>query len=92
MWKVSRVEDGNQVVLSLSGRLERAHLNELQKEFASEPAIQDLVLDLTNVRLVDRDAVHFLADCEAAGASLRNCPAYIHQWISAEKAALIRLY
>ena len=87
MWKAKRIEDGDQVVLGLSGRLEGEQLNELEKVFASEGTIHSLILDLKDVRLVDQDAVHFLADCEAAGASLRNCPAYIREWIGAEKAA-----
>jgi len=87
MWRVRRREDGEQVVLSLSGRLEGEQLNELEKMFASEPTIQNLILDLTDVRLVDQDTVRFLANCEAGGAILRNCPAYICEWIGAEKAA-----
>jgi ABC-type transporter Mla MlaB component len=84
MWKVRRVQAQDRIVLSLSGRLEGEQLNELEKVFASEPVFQNLTLDLTGIRLVDRDAVRFLANCEAHGASLRNCPAYIREWISAE--------
>jgi len=87
MWKVNRMEGRGQVVLSLSGRLEGEHLNELEKVFASEGTIQNLILDLTGVRLVDQEVVRFLANWEAGGASLQNCPAYIREWIGAEKAA-----
>jgi len=41
---------------------------------------------LKDVRLVDQDAVTFLAECEASGARLRNCPAYIRNWIGSEEA------
>jgi hypothetical protein len=37
------------------------------------------------VRLVNRDAIKFLADCEAGGTKLRNCPAYVREWIAKEK-------
>lgn len=87
MWKVRRLEDADRIVLRLSGRLECGQLNELEDVFASEAAVQPLILDLTDIRLVDKDAVHFLAEWEASGASLRNCPAYIREWIAAENAA-----
>ena len=84
MWKVRRVEEGKFVVLTLSGRLQGEQLCELQKVFALEAANKKLVLDLQDVRLVDQQVVSLLADCEARGASLRNCPAYIREWIDGE--------
>jgi hypothetical protein len=87
MWKVRRVEDGDRVVLSLSGRLEGPQLSELQKVFALGAEQQNLLLDLKDLRLVDHHTVRFLANCETGGASLRNCPAYIREWISAANAA-----
>ena len=33
----------------------------------------------------NRDAVRFLARCEAAGTTLAHCPAYIREWIEREK-------
>ncbi len=87
MWIIRRVEDGDRVVLSLSGRLEGEQLSELQEVFALEAEQQNLVVDLKDLRLVDQDAVRFLADCETGGASLRNCPAYIREWIGAVQAA-----
>ena len=60
---------------------------ELEDAFGSETDVQSLILDLTDVRLVDQEAVRFLADCEARGAQLRNHPAYIREWIDAEKGS-----
>ena len=87
MWKVRRTEDEDGVVLSLSGRLQRENLNELRRVFVSEAAGHSLILDLKDLRLVDHAVVAFLADYEASGASMRNCPAYIREWIGAEQAA-----
>ncbi len=87
MWKVRRTEDEDGVILSLSGRLQREHLNELRRVFASEAAGHSLILDLKDLRLVDHAVVAFLAYCGASGASMRNCPAYIREWISAEQEA-----
>ena len=83
MWKVRRTEDEDGLVLSLSCRLQRESLNELRPVFASEAAGHSLVLDLKDLRLVDQAVGAFLAYCEASGASMRNCPAYIREWIGA---------
>jgi anti-anti-sigma regulatory factor len=85
MWKIRRVEEQGRIVLRLIGRLESDQLSELEDAFASEIAIQGLVLDLADVRLVDLHAIRLLANCEARGASLRNCPAYIREWIGVDK-------
>jgi len=84
---VRRVQNGDGIILRLIGRLEGDELNELEDVLASEAAIRGLILDLADVRLVDQDAVRFLADCEARGAELQSCPAYIREWIAAEKTS-----
>jgi hypothetical protein len=44
-----------------------------------------LAIDLTEVSLVSREAVEALALAEANGLELKNCPAYIREWVSQEK-------
>jgi hypothetical protein len=39
---------------------------------------------LKEVKLVDRDALRFLACCKANGTQLENCLAYIREWIVRE--------
>jgi hypothetical protein len=46
---------------------------------------RNIILDLREVRLADRDAVRFLRGCEADGIKLENCPAYMREWIDREK-------
>jgi hypothetical protein len=46
-----------------------------------------VALDLTEVKLVDRDAVTLLARTEGNGIELRNCPAYIREWITRERGS-----
>jgi len=86
MWKVRRAEDEGRVVLKLIGRLEGTQLTELDA-FESVAADHGLILDLADVRLVDQDAVRFLADWETRGAQVQNCPPYIREWIDAEKSS-----
>lgn len=45
-----------------------------------------VAIDLKDVLLVDREAVRLLALSELNGAELRNCQAYIREWVTREKA------
>ena len=73
------------IILSLSGRIEQAGLADLEKAMISETRNGNVVLDLSNVRLVDQAAVKFLARFEASGLRLRDCPTYIREWIARER-------
>jgi anti-anti-sigma regulatory factor len=85
MWKVQKVEHGDLVVLLVSGRIEAEHLAELRKVFNAETKNQNFILDMSAVRLIDQDSVEFLSRCEANGVELRNCPAYIREWIERDR-------
>ena len=73
------------VVLTLSGRIESEDFVELQRLLSLEAAGQQVALDLKDVTLIDRDTVKFLTRCEAENIKLENCPAYIREWIVAER-------
>jgi hypothetical protein len=81
MLRIRRSEDSGPVVFILSGRVEEKDVSELQELLQSEAAGLDIALDLGEVRLVDREAVRFLAACEARRIKLKNCPPYIREWI-----------
>ena len=85
MLRVQRSTEGHDMVLALSGRIEVEDLAELQRLVQSEAKDHSFVLDLKDVRLVNREAVIFLSDREADGTKLRNCPAYIREWIGRER-------
>ena len=70
-------------VFMLSGRMEAEHVPELKGLFDRD--YRNIVLDLRDVRLADRDAVRFLRGCEADGMKLENCPAYVREWMNREK-------
>jgi hypothetical protein len=84
MLKVNRVENGD-VVFALSGRIAAENITELKTLFESEPQDHPIILDLENITLVDRDSVKFLERCEMGSIQLRNCPAYIREWIERER-------
>jgi len=79
MLKIVRSTEPDAVVYTLTGRIEVAHAAELEDAFAAETLA--IVVDLFDVRLVDRDAVPCLTRWRGAGIALRNCPAYIREWI-----------
>jgi hypothetical protein len=85
MLKIERATDGDLVTFTLSGQIEEEQVAELGALFDPGAEGYKLVLDLHEVRLVDREAVRFLAQCEAQGARLVRCPAYIREWITRER-------
>jgi len=60
-------------------------LPELKSLIASERNISRIVLDLKDVTLVDREVVHFLGQCETDKIKLKNCPAYVRDWIDGNR-------
>jgi anti-anti-sigma regulatory factor len=82
--RIRRSTNGK-IVFTLSGRIEVEDVAELQRLLALELADRNLALDLADVILVDRDAVKFLAHCQADSIELENCPPYIREWIQREK-------
>jgi hypothetical protein len=70
-------------VFALSGRMEAEHVVELKELFDSD--YRNIILDLRELRLADRDAVKFLRSCERNGMNLENCPAYVREWMDREK-------
>ena len=60
MFRIQRSANGRLIVFSLSGRIKAIHMNELRTLLDSEADDRNLVLDLKEVKLVDRDVVGFL--------------------------------
>ena len=84
MLKIQKSAKAEVVTFTLSGRIKAEELADLQRLFDAEGQDHRIVLNLKELKLVDRDAVKFLACCESNGAQLENCPAYIREWIVRE--------
>jgi len=82
--RIDRVSDDNRVVLLVSGRITGEHVAMLRGVLEQESG--RVAIDLKNVLLVDREAVKLLALGEANGTELRNCPPYIREWVTRERA------
>jgi anti-anti-sigma regulatory factor len=88
--KITRAGNG-EAVIKLSGRLNAENLGELETLVSEEANVRRrIVLDLKDLILVDQDAVSFLKRCEADNITLKNCPAYIREWITRERKTRAR--
>ena len=85
MIRIETAESSKLVTFVLSGRMQKEDLQALQV-LLKEHKEQTVVLDLKGVKLVDRDAVEFLAGFETARCELVNCAPYIREWIRREQA------
>lgn len=81
MFRINRGKNGN-IVFRVSGRMDSERVGELKTLLSAEAEGRRIVLDLNDLILVNEDSVRFLADCEASGIELKNCPAYIRKWIT----------
>jgi ABC-type transporter Mla MlaB component len=85
--RIETSERRDLVTLALSGRIQAEDLLELKR--VMESYSKQLVLDLTGVKLVDRDVVTFLADFETDNGRITNCPSYIREWIRRERGPTV---
>ena len=86
MLRIDRSSNGD-THLAVSGEMHSENLADLTTLIKSEPAGRRIILDLRDLTLVDRDSVQFLARCEADSIKLKNCPAYVREWIRRERNA-----
>jgi hypothetical protein len=73
-----------EVVFTLSGQMDDEPIAELETLISSEANGSRIVLDLKDVTLVNESAITFLIRCEANSITLKNCPAYVREWINAQ--------
>ena len=81
-YRIDRLSIEQEVVLRISGRIAGGDLVVLRTALDDSRVV---AIELADVDLVDRAAVEFLALTEANGIALRNCPAYIREWITREQ-------
>ena len=84
MLRIHRSENG-EVVFTLSGQMDEEATAELETVISSESNRRPLVLDLKDLTLVNENAITFFGRCEANGITLKNCPAYVREWINAQR-------
>lgn len=79
--RIDRVVIGSGVlVLHICGQIMGKDVDLLRSVLDQERNV--VAIDLRHVLLVDREAVKLLALSESNGAEVRNCPAYIREWVT----------
>ena len=84
--RIDAIPDEESRILVLTGRVGSPEVQQLKARFAETG--DPVALDLRQLRLVDLDAVRFLASAERRGVELRNVPKYVRKWIRVEKSLL----
>jgi hypothetical protein len=81
------------VVFMISGLQDTDGVNELRQVVDAEPSGVVLVLDLTDLVLADRDAVHVLREYEVSGHVVASQPSCVRQDVDGgqERLALEQL-
>ena len=85
MLRITRTANG-EVVFKLSGRIETENIAELKALLSAETNGRHVLLDLSDLTLVDEGVVCFLRHSEAEGIELKNCPAYVREGMKQEKS------
>ena len=70
------------LLLCVSGRLASEDLEVVRAALDRRHVV---AIELSEVELVDRDAVKLLEKAESEGIELKSCPAYIREWITNER-------
>ena len=80
--RIDRRSTEQGLVLRVSGRIAA---EDLEIVCTALDARRVVAIDLAEVELVSRDAVKLLAQAEDDGIELRDCPAYVREWITKER-------
>ena len=84
MLRIKKKANGD-VVFTLSGRIDKEHIVELETLIAAEGKLRRITIDLKDMTLLGQDGINFLAQCEAADIVLVNCAPYIREWITRQR-------
>ena len=84
-FRIETAARGRLRIFILSGHIETQAMAELKRLFELQTDCRDIVVDLRDVSMVDREVMRFFMRCEADGVTLVNCTAYIREWMKREK-------
>ena len=73
------------MVFKVSGQLTTENVSEMEALITAEGKGKRIVLDCTDLRSVDGEAVKFLEKWEADSIKLKNCGLYIRERIKRER-------
>ena len=85
MLRITKTTNGG-VVLKVSGQLNSQNVAEIGTLIEAEKKQSRIVLDLTDLRSVDGEAIKSLENWEADSIELKGCTGYIREWIRRQRA------
>lgn len=80
-YRIQKSVNKDTVTFAVSGQLGIEGIAELKKLINECPESKSLVLDLKDIRSVDRSSILSLTGFKLAGVRLVNCPHYVRDWI-----------
>jgi hypothetical protein len=86
-FRIDQVLTNEGLVLHVSGRIAAEDVQVVRVSLDERRVV---AIELADVELVTRDAVNLLAQAEVSGIALRNCPAYVREWITKERESSSR--
>jgi anti-anti-sigma regulatory factor len=82
-----QIDPAGVVTLTLAGKCSGGSLGELRRAIEKARRMQkQIIIDMSEVTLVDRPSLQFLAAQVRDDVKLINCPEYIEPWIERESA------
>jgi hypothetical protein len=84
-FRIETAARGRLSIFILSGHIETQAMAELERLFELHTDCRDIVVDLRDVSMVDREVMRFLIRCESDGVTLENCTPYIREWMKREQ-------
>ena len=84
MLRIEKDSDGCVSRLRLTGRIQSDHIACIRSEM--NDGCTRMILDLSEVNLVDIAVVRFLIRGEDEGIALVQCPPYVREWMLRERA------
>jgi|SRR5579871_5434742 len=84
MLKIEKETDGRVTILRLSGRIQSDRIACIRQALNGEGAGK-MMLDLSDVTIVDIEGVRFLLGCEDEGIDVTQCPPWVREWMTRER-------
>jgi hypothetical protein len=84
-FRIETAARGRLSIFILSGHIETEAMAELERMFELHADCRDIVVDLRDVSMVDREVMRFFMRCESDGVTLENCTPYLREWMTRER-------
>jgi hypothetical protein len=88
MLRIEKQSDGCVTRLLFSGRIQSDCIASIRS--AMRDGCARIILELSEVTLVDIEVVRFLIQCESEGVELVDCPLFVREWMVRERAEGLR--